>query len=351
MPPRKRVSAQREGVREVGRRVPVSSFSAYRVFEENGTISGRVTTMSLDELSAGDVVIKAAFSSVNYKDALAATGAGKIMRRFPLVGGIDVAGTVESSADSRWTKGTPVLVTGYDLGVNQDGGFSEYVRVPADWVVEIPSGLTPLDAMTIGTAGFTAALSVVEMEHNGLKKEAGGVIVTGATGGVGSVAVEILAGLGYKVTALTGKDDQHEFLRSIGATDVLSRGTLQMGTKPLEKSLWAGAVDPVGGETLAWLTRTMNYGGSIASSGLTGGTELKTTVLPFILRGVKLLGIDSAMCPMHRRLDVWRRLATDMKPRRLNALAHEVALTDLPGVFPALLAGKATGRTVVRLGP
>lgn len=328
----------------------MSGFNAFRVFEESGKISGRVTSMSIEDLTPGDVVIKAAFSSVNYKDALAGTGAGKIMRRFPLVGGIDVAGTIESSTNARWTKGTPVLVTGYDLGVNQDGGFAEYVRVPSDWVVAIPDGLTALDAMIIGTAGFTAALSVVEMERNGLKKDAGPVIVTGATGGVGSVAVEILSSLGYGVTALTGKDDQHEFLRSIGAADVLSRRTLQMGTKPLEKSQWAGAVDPVGGETLAWLTRTMNYGAPIASSGLTGGTELKTTVLPFILRGVKLLGIDSAMCPMPARLEAWNRLATDMKPRRLNALVHEIALSDLSGVFHALLAGRAIGRTVVRLG-
>jgi len=328
----------------------VSSFNAYRVFEENGKVSSRLTKLSLDDLTPGNVVIKAAYSSVNYKDALAGTGAGRIMRRFPLVGGIDVAGTIESSADARWTPGKSVLVTGYDLGVSQDGGYAEYVRVPSDWVVETPAGLTPFEAMTIGTAGFTAALSIVEMEHNGLKKESGPVIVTGATGGVGSLAVEILASLGYKITALTGKDDQHDFLRSIGAAEVLSRATLQMGTKPLEKSLWAGAVDPVGGDILAWLTRTMNYGGTIASSGLTGGTELKTTVLPFILRGVKLLGIDSAMCPMPKRLDVWRRLATDMKPRRLKDLAHEISLSDLPDVFNALLAGKATGRSVVRVG-
>lgn len=324
-------------------------FTAFRVFEENGKISGRVTELSLDDLSAGDVVIRTAYSSVNYKDALAATGAGKIMRRFPLVGGIDVAGTVESSADPRFTKGQAVLVTGYDLGVNHDGGYAAYARVLADWVVPIPAGLTRLDAMTIGTAGFTAALSVVEMEKNGLKPGAGPVIVTGASGGVGSVAVAILAGLGYQVTAVTGKDDQHDFLRSIGATDVISRHTMQMGTKPLEKSLWSGAVDPVGGETLAWLTRTMNYGGSIASSGLTGGTELKTTVLPFILRGVKLLGIDSVMCPMPPRLEVWRRLATDMKPRHLAAIAHEVTLAGLPAVFPELLKGAARGRTVVKL--
>ena len=324
-------------------------FNAFRVFDENNAIAGRVTEMSLDDLSAGGVVIKTAYSSVNYKDALAATGAGKIMRRFPLVGGIDVAGTVESSADARFTKGQPVLVTGYDLGVNHDGGYAQYARVPAEWVVPIPAGLTPLDAMTIGTAGFTAALSVVEMERNGLKPGAGPVIVTGATGGVGSVAVGILAALGHQVTALTGKDDQHDFLRSLGATDVLSRHTLQMGTKPLEKSQWAGAVDPVGGDTLAWLTRTMNYGGCIASSGLTGGTDLETTVLPFILRGVKLLGIDSVMCPMAARLEVWKRLATDMKPRHLAAIAHEVTLVELPAVFPELLKGAARGRTVVKL--
>jgi NADPH2:quinone reductase len=325
------------------------TFNAYRVFEEGGKVAGRVTALSLDDLSPGEVVIKASWSSVNYKDALAATGAGKIMRRFPLVGGIDVAGTVESSTDSRWTKGQQVLVTGYDLGVSHDGGFAEYARVPADWVVPIPAGLSAFDAMVLGTAGFTAALSVVEMERNGLKPGAGPVIVTGATGGVGSVAVEILAALGYHVTALTGKDDQHDFLRSIGAREVLSRAALQMGTRPLEKALWAGAVDPVGGEILAWLTRTMNYGGTIAVSGLTGGTELKTTVLPFILRGVKLLGIDSAMCQMAARLEVWKRLATDMKPRHLGALARQVTLAELPGVFPQLLKGAARGRTVVKL--
>jgi len=189
----------------------------------------------------------------------------------------------------------------------------------------------------------------VEMERNGLRPANGPVIVTGATGGVGSVAVEILAGLGYQITALTGKDDQHEYLRTLGAKDVVSRNGLQMGTRPLEKSMWAGAVDPVGGETLAWLTRTMMYGGAIASSGLTGGTEVHTTVLPFILRGVKLLGIDSAMCPMAPRLEVWRRLATDMKPGNLGAIAREVSLSDLPSVFPVLLKGDARGRTVVKL--
>jgi NADPH2:quinone reductase len=325
------------------------AFKALRVFQEDGKVEGRIVDATLDELSGGDVVVRAAYSSVNYKDALAVTGAAKVLRRFPLIAGIDVSGTVESSNDERFAPGAPVLVTGYDLGVNNDGGYAQYVRVPAEWVVPIPAGLTQFEAMAIGTAGFTAALSIVELERNGLTPESGNVIVTGATGGVGSLAVDILAGLGYPVTALTGKDDQHSFLHSLGAREVLSRNGLHMGAKPLEKALWAGAVDVVGGETLAWLTRTMHYGGSIANSGLTGGTELKTTVLPFILRGIKLLGIDSVACPMPRRLDVWNRLAISMKPKHLALIAHEVPLADLPRVFPELLKGAAKGRTVVKV--
>ena len=327
----------------------VETFRAFRVFDENGTVQGRLVDAALNELSAGEILVKAAYSSVNYKDALAATGAGKIIRRFPLVGGIDVSGTVVSSGDSRFASGDDVLVTGYDLGVAHDGGYAEYVRVPADWVVRVPQGLSLFDVMAIGTAGFTAALSIVEMERNGLAPSNGPVIVTGATGGVGSVAIQCLAARGYTVTALTGKDDQHDFLKSLGAAGVLSRNALQMGTKPLEKMLWAGAVDAVGGDTLAWLTRTMMYGGAIANSGLTGGTDLKTTVLPFILRAVKLLGVDSAMCPMPARLDVWRRLATDLKPAKLQAIAEEITLEDLPRAFSTLLKGQARGRFVVRL--
>ena len=324
-------------------------FSAFRVFEEDGKVQGRVVPATLDELSAGDVVINAACSSVNYKDALAGTGAGKIIRRFPLVGGIDVAGTVASSSDPRFHDGQAVLVTGFDLGVAHDGGYAGVARVPGDWVVAIPTGLGAWDAMAIGTAGFTAALSIVDMEQNGLTSGQGPVIVTGATGGVGSLAVQMLAARGYQVTALTGKDSEHEFLRSLGATDVLSRHGLQMGHRPLEKPLWAGAVDVVGGETLAWLTRTVMYNGCIANSGLTGGTDLKTTVLPFILRGVKLLGIDSVMCPMAKRVDVWRRLATDLKPAHLRATVTDIGLDDLPKAFATLLAGAARGRYVVNL--
>jgi len=325
------------------------AFRAFRVFDEGGAIAGRIVDASIDEISAGAVVIEAAYSSVNYKDALAGTGAGKILRRFPLIAGIDVSGVVSSSTDPHFKPGDPVLVTGYDLGVAHDGGFAQYVRVPAEWVVPVPSGLSLFDAMAVGTAGFTAALSIVEMERNGLAPANGPVIVSGATGGVGSIAVQCLAAGGYRVTALTGKEREADYLKELGASDVIARAALQIGTRPLEKATWAGAVDPVGGDTLAWLTRTMAYGGCIASSGLTGGTELHTTVLPFILRGIKLLGIDSVLCPMPTRREVWRRVSTDLKPTHLAATAREIALDDLPGAFDTLLKGQARGRFVVKL--
>ncbi len=327
----------------------MSDFDAYRIFDEDGKIEGRLVTVTLDDLSSGDVVIETAYSSVNYKDALAATGAGKIVRRFPLTGGIDLAGSVVSSESPMFEEGDQVIVTGYELSVTHDGGYAAYARVPAEWVVRVPDGLTAFDTMAIGTAGFTAALSIVQMERNGLSPEGGPVIVTGATGGVGSVAVELLATLGYDVTALTGKDSEHDHLRSLGAKEVLSRHEIEMGTRPLEKTMWAGAVDPVGGDILAWLTRTMKHGGGISSSGLTAGVKLNTTVLPFILRGVSLLGIDSVACPMARRQEVWRRLATDMKPTRLPTVAKEITLAGLPEAFATLLAGEARGRTVVKI--
>jgi acrylyl-CoA reductase (NADPH) len=327
----------------------MSTFNAFRVFDDGGNVKGRVVDMTLDDVTAGDVVIKAAYSSVNYKDALAATGAGKIIRQFPLVAGIDVAGTVESSTDPRCRAGDQVLVTGYDLGVAHDGGYAGYVRVPADWVVPVPPGLTTFDVMAIGTAGFTAALSVVQLERNGLAPANGPVIVTGATGGVGSLGVQCLAARGYQVTAMTGKDGEHDYLRAIGAASVLARSGVEASTRPLLKAAWAGAIDPVGGETLAWLTRTMIYGGSIAASGLTGGIDLHTTVIPFILRGVRLLGIDSVMCPMDLRRQVWHRLATDMKPAKLRTTASEIGLADLPDAFSTLLKGEARGRFVVKL--
>lgn len=307
--------------------------------------------MQVDDLGPGEVVASVAFSGVNYKDALAATGAGKIMRSFPLVGGIDFAGTVVSSQDARYEPGDPVLVTGCGLGESHDGGYSEVVRVPADWLVRIPDGLSSRDAMTIGTAGFTAALSIIELERNGLHPAAGPVIVTGATGGVGSLAVQCLAAAGYAVTALTRKRDAHEYLRSLGATEILDASELEMGSRPLESATWAGAIDAVGGDILAWLTRTMKHGGGIASSGLTAGVDLHTTVLPFILRAVKLLGIDSVRCAPADRQTAWQRLASDLKPARLADVATTISLEELPTAFDTLLQGAARGRYVVKLGP
>jgi NADPH2:quinone reductase len=327
----------------------VLAFKAFRIFNEEGKVHGSIVNTTLDDLTPGDVVIEASHSSVNYKDALAATGTGKILRRFPLIGGIDVAGVVASSTDPRFREGAEVIVTGYDLGVTQDGGYAGYVRVPADWVVPLPPGLTLFEAMALGTAGFTAGLSVLRLERNGLRPASGKVVVTGSTGGVGSIAVAALARLGYDVTAITGKDDAHEYLRRLGARDVLPRTTLEMGTRPLEKARWAGAIDAVGGDMLAWLTRTTDHWGGIASTGLTGGFELHTTVMPFILRGVSLIGIDSVACPMEIRTEVWRRLASDMKPQGLQTIVQEISLEGLHQAFSTLLAGEARGRFVVNV--
>jgi NADPH2:quinone reductase len=327
----------------------VPTFKAFRITNDEGKIAGSLVNVSLDDLSPGEVVIHASYSSVNYKDALAATGTGKILRRFPLIGGIDVAGVVASSTDERFREGDQVLVTGYDLGVGNDGGYAEYVRVPADWVVAVPQSLSLFEAMVLGTAGFTAGLSVVRLERNGLRPSSGEVAVTGATGGVGSIAVAALARLGYDVTAITGKDEAHEYLRGLGAHDVLSRATLEIGTRPLEKARWAGAIDAVGGDMLSWLTRTTDQWGGIASTGLTGGVEIHTTVMPFILRGVSLIGIDSVACPMDIRIEVWRRLATDMKPPALATIAREIPLEGLHDAFTTLLSGKARGRFVVNV--
>jgi NADPH2:quinone reductase len=324
-------------------------FKAYRIFDEGGKVAARFVETTLDELDAGGVVVRVQYSSINYKDALAATGAGKIIRRFPCVGGIDLAGTVVSSSDARFREGDAVLATGYNLGQSHDGGYAEYARVPAEWVVPLPAGLSTFDAMAIGTAGFTAGLAVVRMELNGLAPGDGPVIVTGATGGVGSVAVDILAKLGYEVTALTGKTSEHAYLQELGAKKILDRNELKRGSAPLEASKWAGAVDNLGGDWLAWLTRTMKQRGCIAAIGLAAGTELHTTVMPFILRGVSLLGIDSSATPMEWRKQVWQRLAGDMRPRHLARFAHTAEFADLPQLFPRFLEGRITGRMVVRI--
>jgi len=327
----------------------MDKFKAFRIFSEGDKTAGRVVDVTLDELPAGEVLFRAAYSSVNYKDALAATGAGKIIRKFPLTGGIDAAGTVVSSGDSRFKPGDEVICTSYDMGVAHDGGYAQYCRVPANWVVPLPKGLTLFEAMALGTAGYTAGLAICLLEQNDMKPASGKVLVNGATGGVATLAIDMLSGLGYQVTAVTGKDGAHEFLGKIGAAEVLSRQAIAVGTRPLEKALWAAAFDSVGGEQLAWLTRTMQPGGLIASFGNAGGIELKTTVLPFILRGVRLIGVDSGFTAMPLRRRVWDRLARDLKPRHLNDIASTITLDDLPGYFEKMLKGGIRGRAVVKI--
>lgn len=327
----------------------MTTCKAYRIFNENNEIEGRVGEVAVEELGCGEVLIRTAYSSVNYKDALAATGTGKIIRNFPLVGGIDAAGTVMESSDPRFKSGDEVICTSYDMGVAHDGGYAGVCRVPADWVLPLPKGLTLFDAMALGTAGYTAGLAVELLELNGMAPNNGKVLVNGATGGVASLAIDMLAGKGYGVTALTGKPAEHEFLRGLGASEILDRGTLEYGTRPLEKALWAAAFDSVGGDQLGWLTRTMQPHGVIASFGNAGGIELKTNVLPFILRGVRLIGVDSVATPMALRRRVWARLASDLKPRHLATIAHTIELDELPAYFGRMLQGGIRGRAVVRI--
>ena len=329
----------------------VGPFKAFRIHENTGgTVRAGLEELALNDLSPGEVVIRGAYSGVNYKDALAATGKGKILRRFPLVGGVDVAGVVMSSTDARFHEGEQVLVTGCGLGESHDGGFSEIVRVPADWVIPLPESMSLFSAMALGTAGFTAALAIDRLEQNGLEPGRGPVLVTGASGGVGSVAIDLLSGRGYDVIALSRRPETGAYLQSLGAADVLDIKETAAGTRPLETARWAGAIDNVGGELLGWLTRTVQPWGSIASIGLAGGVELHTTVMPFILRGVSILGITSANCPMKRRLQVWKRLVSDLKPRHLdNIVAGTVTLDELSGLFEKVLAGQHRGRYVVDL--
>ncbi len=329
----------------------MDSFRALRVHENtDGTVRAALQALTLDDLSPGEVIIRSRYSSVNYKDALAATGNGRILRRFPLVAGVDVAGEVTASVDDRFREGDQVLVTGCGLGESHDGGFSEVVRVPADWVVPLPPGMTLFDAMMLGTAGFTAALAIDRMEQNGLVAAQGPVVVTGASGGVGSVAIDLLSGRGYEVMALSRKLQATDYLQSLGAAEVLDAKAAVASGKPLEAARWAGAIDNVGGAVLGWLTRSMLPWGSIASIGLAGGAELHTTVMPFILRGVSILGITSANCPMQRRLKIWQRLVTDLQPQHLASIvAGQVTLDELPAVFETLLSGEHRGRYIVDL--
>lgn len=328
----------------------MENFRAYRIDRQDKKIVAGFCNLALDDLSEGPVVIKVSHSTINYKDALAATGAGRILRKYPLVGGIDLAGTVVSSEDDSFDKGQPVLVNGCGLSETVDGGYAEYARVSADSVVAIPDGMSTFEAMQIGTAGYTAALAIHRMEQNGQSPEQGAIVVTGATGGVGSVAIDMLDARGYEVVAVTGKADRADYLKSIGARRILVRDDIDFGERPMEQAEWAGAIDNLGGDTLTWLTRTMQYGGNIASIGLAAGIELNTTVLPFILRAVCLLGINSVDTPRGLRLAVWQRIGSDLRPRHLETIgSRSIAFDELPGAFQEYLDGTVTGRTVVTI--
>jgi len=327
-----------------------SRFKAFRIHSEGGKIAARYEPVTLDDLAPGEVVIRVGYSDINYKDALAATGAGKILRRYPLVGGIDLAGVVESSSDTRYAPGDAVLVTGCGLSETHDGGYAQFARVPGDWVIPIPQGLDAFTAMGLGTAGFTAALAIHRLEQNGQSPTGGPIAVTGASGGVGSIAVDMLAARGYRVVAVSGKAGAAQYLKELGAAEVLTRQDLELGSRPLETARFAGAIDNLGGEVLAWLTRSVDFWGNIASIGMAGSAELKTTVMPFILRGVNLLGINSSATRREWRLAVWKRIATDLRPRHLERIVtRTIAFDELPGAFPAYLDGAVTGRTVVRI--
>ncbi len=328
----------------------MNSFKALLIEERDGKVSSGLVRMDESQLDAGGVTIRVAYSSINYKDALAATGAGKIIRRFPCIGGIDMSGTVIESTGPRFKPGDRVVATSFDIGVAHHGGYAEIARVPGDWVVPLPAGLSLFDAMVLGTAGFTAALGIVRMEENGLRPEKGAVIVTGATGGVGSLAIDMLAKLGYHVVALTGKEAEAAYLRELGAAEVLLRESLDLTKiRPLDRGRWAGAVDNLGGDFLAWIASTMQQGGTIASIGLAASMSLNTTVAPFILRGVSLLGIDSGYIREPYRSGVWQRLASDLRPPHLENMARRIAFDELPTAFEAFIAGRAKGRAVVEI--
>ncbi len=331
-------------------RVPLTPFTAFLIEKAAAGVAGRLTTMAPEQLDDGELTIRVHFSSINYKDALAATGAGKIIRRFPCVGGIDLAGEVVESVDPRFRPGEAVIATSFDLGVSHHGGYARYARVPAKWVLRLPAGLTLFESMALGTAGFTAGLAIVRMESNGLAPQNGPVLVTGATGGVGGLAIDMLARLGYEVVALTRKSSEEKYLRDLGASAVRLTSEIDPArVRPLESAQWAGAVDSVGGPILHWVLASMKQAGTVASIGNAASIELDTTVFPFILRGVSLLGVDSGYVGFPTRQRVWDRLATDLKPRHLHEITRTLELAELPAAFDDFLQGRVKGRTVVRI--
>ncbi|NOY43683.1 MAG: YhdH/YhfP family quinone oxidoreductase [Planctomycetes bacterium] len=317
--------------------------------DDQDNVTCDVESLSTDELPAGDVLIEVSCSSLNYKDALACQANPGIVRNLPHIPGIDCAGHVAASSSPDFQSGDPVLVTGYNLGASHWGGYSAFVRVPADWVVALPKGLTLDEAMTYGTAGFTAAQCVAAIQHHGIRPDEGEVVVTGATGGVGSISVAILAKLGYQVSAVTGKPEQADFLRQLGARQVLARDEVDdTSGKSLLVSRWTAAVDTVGGNPLSTILRSTNHRGCVAACGMAAGHKLPLTVYPFILRGVALVGIDSAQCPREVRLEMWRRLANEWRIESLANFTQTVTLREVSKTAKAMLAGKTFGRTLVR---
>jgi len=327
------------------------TFKAFRVHADKSGVSAGVEQLTLEDLTPGEVIVKGEWSSINYKDALGATGAGKILRSSPLIGGVDIAGTVISSSDPFVKEGDRVLMNGGGLSEVRDGGFTEVASLPAGGPIKIPEGLSTREAMLIGTAGFTAAYAIHRMQLNGQQPEMGPVAVTGATGGVGSMAIDMLAGIGYNVTAISTKgDEQADYLKSIGANEVLKLADVDFGSRPLERSVWAGAIDNLGGETLAGLLRTAKPDANVAAIGLAQGFKVDTTVMPFILRGVNLLGINSVDVPRELRTLIWERVATDLRPQHLaNIDTQEVTLDTLGAAFQPYIDGKITGRTLVKI--
>ena len=328
----------------------MQKFKAYRTFQENGVVSSRFVEMGLDELDPGDVVVKTKYSTINYKDGLAITGKAPVVRRFPMIAGIDFAGTVESSANAAWKPRDKVILNGWGCGETHLGAYAEKSRVKGDWLVPLPKTMSAREAMAIGTAGYTAMLAVMALERHGVTPSSGPIAVTGAAGGVGSVAIAVLSKRGFTVHAVTGRPQEADYLKGLGATEIVERKELAGPAKPLAKERWGGAIDAVGSTTLANLLSLTRYGGAVAACGLAGGMDLPGSVAPFILRGVCLYGIDSVMCPPDRRREAWKRLETDLDRQKLALMTREIGLSDVFGAASEIVSGAVRGRIVVKIG-
>jgi acrylyl-CoA reductase (NADPH) len=328
----------------------MSTFKAIVIDKSDAGQTARLTDFDEKNLMDGDVTVRVEWSTVNYKDGLAVTGKAPVVRRFPMIAGVDFAGTVESSTHPNWKAGDPVIVNGWGLGETHLGAYAEKARVKGDWLVRRPAGISARDAMAIGTAGYTAMLAVMALERAGINPSRGPVVVTGAAGGVGSVAVALLAKLGYAVAASTGRPDEADYLKGLGASEIVNRSELTGAARPLAKERWAAGIDVVGSTTLANVLSMTRYGGAVAACGLAGGMDLPTSVAPFILRGVSLLGIDSVMCPLAVRTEAWRRLESDLDRAKLAAMVNEIGLDGVIAAGRAIVEGKVRGRIVVKIG-